>query len=61
MMNDGKGNFKVLNTQQSGIRLNGMVRDIVKINIGKEKGFLILQNGEAPVLFKLTQAPMPLP
>jgi len=55
MLNDGKGGFTVVGIKQSGIRLNGMVRGISAINVGKQRAFLFLQNGATPVLYKLQQ------
>ncbi len=58
LINDGKGGFKVLDTEASGIRLNGMVRDIVPLATKSGTNFLFLQNNEVPVLYHLRgQAP----
>ncbi len=53
LLNDGEGNFSILNQTASGINLQGQVRDICLI---KSKGaihVLFLQNNEYPVLYKL--------
>jgi hypothetical protein len=53
LINDGKGNFKVLDQINSGINVPGQLRDIVLLK-GKDKtGLLFLQNNEFPVLYKL--------
>jgi hypothetical protein len=53
LMNDGKGNFNVLNTKTSGIDLTGMTRDIVALPSKKQQQFLFLINNKMPVLYKL--------
>jgi hypothetical protein len=53
LLNDGKGNFTLLDEDQSGLQLRGMVRDIEFIQ-GKNNSYLLfLQNNEYPVLFQL--------
>ena len=52
LLNDGKGNFKRLEPEQSGILLHGAVRDIVEIKGNSGSSVLFLQNNDAPVLFK---------
>jgi hypothetical protein len=53
LINDGKGNFSVLSTKQSGIDLPGQVRDIAVIKVSGNTGILFLQNNEYPVLYSL--------
>lgn len=53
LINDGKGNFKVLSPDAAGIDLKGMVRDIASITVKGEQHFLFLQNDGLPVLFRL--------
>ena len=53
LINDGKGNFTVLKSSQTGLDLKGMVRDIIAIPQGDNLNFLFLQNDEAPVLYQL--------
>ena len=56
LLNDGKGNFTLLDEGQSGLQLRGMVRDIEFIP-GKNNNYLLfLQNNEYPVLFQLNKA-----
>jgi len=55
LVNDGKGNFNLLDCDKSGLKLNGMVRDIVAIHSKSGMGFLFLQNDAVPVLYRLNQ------
>jgi len=56
LLNDGKGNFTLLDEKQSGLELTGMVRDIAVIK-GKTGNYLLfLGNNEEPVLFQLKKA-----
>ena len=53
LLNDGKGGFKWLPQYQSGLELEGQIRDIAVIK-GKNDTFLLfLQNDEYPVLYKI--------
>jgi hypothetical protein len=53
LLNDGKGGFKWLPQYQSGLELEGQMRDIAVIK-GKNDSFLLfLQNDEYPVLYKI--------
>jgi enediyne biosynthesis protein E4 len=52
LLNDGKGNFTLLNSKNTGIELSGQVRDIVLINQNHATAILFLQNNEYPVLYK---------
>jgi enediyne biosynthesis protein E4 len=52
LINDGKGNFSVLNQKQSGIDLHGQMRDIIFIKRNNKKAILFLQNNELPVLYE---------
>jgi hypothetical protein len=56
LINNGKGNFKVLTVAASGLELKGMVRDIAAVTLKNSTGFMFLQNGESPVMFKLKAA-----
>lgn len=53
LLNDGEGNFTVVQRDQTGLQLNGMVRDIVTIPAADKINFLFLQNDEVPVLYQL--------
>jgi len=48
---DGKGNFTIVPSKQSGINIRGAVRDIVVIQIGKKKAILVAGNNEAIKIF----------
>ena len=51
LLNDGKGNFKSVAQSKSGLRVEGMVRDIVGFqNIGC---ILFLRNNNYPVMYRL--------
>lgn len=52
MMNMGNGAFRLLDAQQSGIEINGQVRDIQEIRNGNEKQILFLRNDMYPVLLR---------
>jgi hypothetical protein len=53
LLNDGKGDFTLLDEGASGIDLNGMVRDIAVIRGKRDNRLLFLRNNDYPVLFKL--------
>ncbi len=53
MLNTGKGVFSLLNSEESGVELNGQIRDIAEIKKGADKQFLFLRNDMYPVLFKM--------
>ncbi|WP_462262825.1 VCBS repeat-containing protein [Ferruginibacter sp.] len=53
LLNDGKGNFSILNPGISGINLQGQVRGICLIKSKGVVNVLFLQNNEYPVLYKL--------
>ncbi|MES2004929.1 MAG: VCBS repeat-containing protein [Bacteroidota bacterium] len=55
MMNKGNGVFALLNSMESGVELNGQVRDIAEIRNGVEKKLLFLRNDMRPVLFKINK------
>ncbi|MCZ0212063.1 hypothetical protein OZK63_42640, partial [Streptomyces sp. UMAF16] len=44
LINRGNAVFKILSTQQSGVELEGMIRDIVEIPTKNQPYFLFLQN-----------------
>jgi hypothetical protein len=53
LVNDGKGNFKWLGPEQSGIELRGQIRDIVRISSKNSSYVLILQNDDYPALYEV--------
>ncbi|MBC7650815.1 MAG: VCBS repeat-containing protein, partial [Deinococcales bacterium] len=52
LINDGKGNFTWLGSNQSGILQRGDIKDIIEIPSKNGKYLLLLQNNEIPVLYK---------
>ena len=53
LLNDGKGNFKELSSNQTGLSLRGMIRDIKAIKSKNKEYLLFLQNNEFPVLYQI--------
>ncbi len=53
LINDGKGNFSILDVNQSGIKVPGQVRDMVTINRNGQTNIMFLINNEFPVLYNL--------
>jgi hypothetical protein len=53
LLNDGKGSFVMLSNEQSGISLQGQVRDIVLIRQKNGSGILFLRNNEFPELYRV--------
>ena len=51
-MNRGKGVFKLLDAEESGVDLDGQIRDIQEIKGGSGKQLLFLRNDMLPVLFQ---------
>jgi hypothetical protein len=49
---DGRANFKALSANESGIKMDGEVRDIVTIQSGKEKLILVARNNDTVVTYK---------
>ena len=60
LINDGKGNFTILNKLLSGIALQGQVRDIVRIKRKGKTNLLFLQNNEYPVLYEVKEKIIPI-
>ena len=56
MMNKGKGQFSLLSSTESGIEIDGQVRDIQEIKGGADPQILFLRNDMYPVLFKLRKS-----
>ncbi len=49
---DGNGNFISLKAEQSGVNINGAVRDIIAIDTKKGELMIIARNNEAAVLLE---------
>ena len=52
LLGNGNGTFESISANKTGLRLNGMVRSIEKINFQHQPHMLILQNNMEPQLFK---------
>jgi len=52
MINQGSGDFHLLDALESGVEVNGQVRDIKEIKMAAGKQLLFLRNNMSPVLFK---------
>ncbi len=50
---DGKGNFKSIKGEESGLVIRGEVRDFAKIKVKNSTILVALRNNEEPVFFKL--------
>ncbi len=48
---DGKGDFSVVRSRESGLRLEGAVRDIESLRVGKEELIVVARNNAALQLF----------
>ena len=53
LLNNGKGKFTWIAPEQSGLRINGEVRDIQFVMINNKRSFLFLQNDEYPLLYQV--------
>jgi hypothetical protein len=53
LVNTGDKHFKSMPADQSGIRLQGEIKDIVEVPGKNTRYILILQNNETPALFKI--------
>ena len=55
LVNNGKGNFRILDKALSGIALDGQIRDIVLVRKRTTQNLLFLRNNEYPVLYQPNQ------
>ncbi|MET0245064.1 MAG: FG-GAP-like repeat-containing protein, partial [Flavitalea sp.] len=53
LVNNGKGDFSLMNNSRSGLNIRGEVRDISLFNTNKVKNLLFLRNNDQPVLYRL--------
>jgi len=53
MINDGKGNFSVMESLQTGLKVKGQVRDIAALRINGRNCLLFMINNEYPVLYDI--------
>jgi hypothetical protein len=51
LLNDGKGNFKLMDAAKTGLSLTGQLRDIAEIHGRNKRYLLFLQNDEYPLLY----------
>ncbi len=52
LMNNQKGGFSILSNQQSGVSINGAIKQIASIQYQNKLGFLFLQNNGLPVFYQ---------
>jgi hypothetical protein len=52
---DGNGNFISIKPKDSGFFVDGEVRDIKKIVIGKSDYIMVARNNDTPMIFKITR------
>lgn len=53
LINKGNAQFKLLSSEESGVDLDGQIRDIREIKGGKDRQIIFLRNDMYPVLFKV--------
>lgn len=56
LLGNGKGGFDVASPQQSGISINGQIKQLLPLNVKNQAGFLLLQNNQYPVYLRKTSA-----
>jgi hypothetical protein len=56
LLGNGKGGFDVASPQQSGISINGQIKQVLPLNVKNQAGFLLLQNNQYPVYLRKTSA-----
>jgi hypothetical protein len=49
---DGRGNFKAVSIKESGLKMDGEVRDIITLKAGKDQLILVSRNDESILAFK---------
>ena len=59
LINDGKGNFKWMGQKESGLHVEGMVRDIVELPGKTGTNILFLRNNDYPELYHLKSSSSP--
>ena len=53
LINNGKGNFTWMKPSESGIEIEGEVKDIKQIKVKNKNCLLFLRNNEYPVLYEV--------
>ncbi len=61
MLNSGNGKFRLLDAEESGVDIDGQIRDIQEIRGGNTKQVLFLRNDMFPVLFQLRKTGTKIP
>ena len=56
LLNNGKGNFVVTTAKESGIELEGEVRDIIDVEGIKKDRIIFLRNNDFPAVFEIEKA-----
>lgn len=54
LLGNGKGGFIVATPQQSGISINGQIKQVLPLQVQNQPGFLLLQNNQYPVYLRKT-------
>jgi hypothetical protein len=55
LINNGKGSFRWIESNRTGLDLRGQLRDIAEIRSRKKNYLLFLQNDEYPVLYQVNK------
>ncbi|HRI21331.1 MAG TPA: VCBS repeat-containing protein, partial [Panacibacter sp.] len=55
LLNNGKGTFTPSTAFQSGLQLNGVVRDIKEVKAANKKYLLFLRNNDYPAMYKINK------
>ena len=53
LLNDKKGNFKIVSARKTGLNVPGQTRDIVNFKYKNEDCILFLENDDYPVMYKI--------
>jgi hypothetical protein len=54
LLGNGKGGFIVATPQQSGISINGQIKQVLPLQMKNQPGYLFLQNNQYPVYLRKT-------
>jgi enediyne biosynthesis protein E4 len=57
LINNGKGQFTVMDNRKTGLALRGEIRDIKPVVLNGSKQYLFLQNNDFPVLLRVNGNP----
>jgi hypothetical protein len=52
---DGRGNFKTVLNRDCGLMIDGEVRDIKRIKVGKDNLILVSRNNDTPIFLKVNE------